>query len=1059
MLPSQLVDVLILSYCKTEREYSITLAALDSLSASEESVRFNVVLVETSTESKLNEISDGANFGSRCKVVFPNKPFNYNEFLQIGFREFGRCSAPNLLICNNDVVFQKGFATQLVQALGTFHSVSPWCPGHHEEHFSNHFRYYPGYRTSLELCGWAVMFRRSILQLVQFEQLFPADFEFWFQDNFYGVQLRRHNLTHALVRDAKVVHLFAQSHDLLDAAKKHDARYGAIGVFERKIAQLEERQVRKPILTIAVPSIVSQFGTELIAVIEKLAIQAKGKPVEIIALVDNELSTLDAKRQALVEWAQGEFTAVVEPSDRIMDGYVDDLLAAIRHNAGVERIVVDGHDASKDDATLCFKTELACQVRWTEGTQNRRSDTPNKSFGDASAQHSRHSQPELSICVLTVPSRFVTSFPVIIEKLARQAQGKAVEVLALLDNKCSSIGRKRNLLLSHAKGRFITFVDDDDDIAYDYVTALLEAIHQDPDVDCIVFDAWVTLDGGDGRLCRYGIEYEDHDTPDAYYRKPNHICCLRRDIVGLVPFEDISYHEDFQWAKAIHPRLQRQARIARTLYSYQYSSTGSESRRASSESWLAFAPEIRPVADPLVNGPVSHDNSLRPQDQDRPVNVKPQMSIHPIFGFMHVALMPGWREIVQEQLWKLHASGLYERTQRIFVGLVGSLRNEFDLEDAKLEVVAWNPELLVGESPTLEYLDRFCRGQECLAYYIHTKGVSRDSDTTRDWRHLMEYFVIARHEDCLRRLATHDACGVNWHTHPLPHFSGNFWWTKSSYVRTLPTVQEHADTCSKLSLRDTVVPSWWSCEFWIGANPRAQIAILHESGVNHYEVPYPRSRYSDVRNIAVTSAYYPQTAWRGLENRFQELLEPIGRIRTIVEIGVEFGFSVFCLAAAAPQATVVGIDPYQSLDTSEHARLMQLGRQGTIGSNEAEAWVRQHLPEFGNILLIRARGEEIARCMSGQVDVVHIDAVHTYADVAKEFEAWEPLVRPGGCILFHDTESFPDDVGRFFVQLPGRKAHLSVSSGLGAWYKPISPDPCRTASCEGRTATAECERL
>ena len=39
----------------------------------------------------------------------------------------------------------------------------------------------------------------------------------------------------------------------------------------------------------------------------------------------------------------------------------------------------------------------------------------------------------------------------------------------------------------------------------------------------------------------------------------------------------------------------------------------------------------------------------------------------------------------------------------------------------------------------------------------------------------------------------------------------------------------------------------------------------------------------------------------------------------------------------------------------------------------------------------------------GLVDVLFIDADHTYEGVKKDYELWSPLVRNGGCIVFHDV--------------------------------------------------------
>jgi hypothetical protein len=50
----------------------------------------------------------------------------------------------------------------------------------------------------------------------------------------------------------------------------------------------------------------------------------------------------------------------------------------------------------------------------------------------------------------------------------------------------------------------------------------------------------------------------------------------------------------------------------------------------------------------------------------------------------------------------------------------------------------------------------------------------------------MSHFVLQRAPDCLKALDHHDLAGVEWGTEPEPHFSGNFWWATSDYLKTLP---------------------------------------------------------------------------------------------------------------------------------------------------------------------------------------------------------------------------------------------------------------------------------
>ena len=100
----------------------------------------------------------------------------------------------------------------------------------------------------------------------------------------------------------------------------------------------------------------------------------------------------------------------------------------------------------------------------------------------------------LSILICGVPSRLRNNLAEkLITKLEKQANGKPVEVLYFLDNKKRSIGQKRNDLLNLAKGEYITYIDDDDNVPMDYISSLLLGIKTR--VDVIVFEAEISING------------------------------------------------------------------------------------------------------------------------------------------------------------------------------------------------------------------------------------------------------------------------------------------------------------------------------------------------------------------------------------------------------------------------------------------------------------------------------------------------------------------------------------------------------------------------------------
>ncbi len=182
-----------------------------------------------------------------------------------------------------------------------------------------------------------------------------------------------------------------------------------------------------------------------------------------------------------------------------------------------------------------------------------------------------------------------------------------------------------------------------------------------------------------------------------------------------------------------------------------------------------------------------------------------------ITGFIHVAAINDWKELLFRQIDKAARSGLLERTDRIWLGIVGSdgkAVEELGGLPGKISVAFCRPELQDYEFPTLELLQRHCRERGGLVWYTHLKGVANRFPWQAAWREKMEEFVLIHHEipeDRLRRgyrvagafiRPDHVAC-------PVP---GNFWWARASHVAELPEV-------SSLDWRNR-----FEAETWIGRN-------------------------------------------------------------------------------------------------------------------------------------------------------------------------------------------------------------------------------------------------
>lgn len=177
----------------------------------------------------------------------------------------------------------------------------------------------------------------------------------------------------------------------------------------------------------------------------------------------------------------------------------------------------------------------------------------------------------LSILTATLPERahFLKELS---NQINPQIDGKPVEWLIDPRPRNITTGQKRNDLIRQASGAWVCHVDDDDVISKNYVSKILEALQQNPDV--------VTFEGDmytDGRftanwVIKLGENWEARG--NIYYRFPNHLSVIRKSIAKQIPFPNITMQEDYQWAVKLRDSglLKTSVHIQDKLYRYAYRS-------------------------------------------------------------------------------------------------------------------------------------------------------------------------------------------------------------------------------------------------------------------------------------------------------------------------------------------------------------------------------------------------------------------------------------------------------------------------------------------------------
>ena len=142
--------------------------------------------------------------------------------------------------------------------------------------------------------------------------------------------------------------------------------------------------------------------------------------------------------------------------------------------------------------------------------------------------------------------------------------------------------------------------------------------------------------------------------------------------------------------------------------------------------------------------------------------------------------------IYQQQMHRLHTSGLMEACEFIHIGIVGEAEMFSLPEKARVQ---YNKRLTKDEGETVEAMYRFCCDPNNSHYdvlFFHSKGASRQFvPQLHAWRMFLEYYVIDKWRECIDKLKEYDSVGVKLRMKPFPHYSGNFWWANADYVATL----------------------------------------------------------------------------------------------------------------------------------------------------------------------------------------------------------------------------------------------------------------------------------
>ena len=203
--------------------------------------------------------------------------------------------------------------------------------------------------------------------------------------------------------------------------------------------------------------------------------------------------------------------------------------------------------------------------------------------------------------------------------------------------------------------------------------------------------------------------------------------------------------------------------------------------------------------------------------------------------FFHVYLKSGYSRILIDKFKKFKSSGLYDSANKIYLTLYGDIEfnSEFlnELKDmySKIEYGIVSNAVFNNEPDTLNLMLKKANEYESNTpmLYLHTKGLSYTHPIMKRnveaWVRYLDLFVINKWEECVKALEENDAAGGLYVYQDPKHFSGNFWWANSDYLKTLPRLNSHN------------INQYNRGEFWILSNTDKVYSVQDNTPQDRYQ--------------------------------------------------------------------------------------------------------------------------------------------------------------------------------------------------------------------------------
>ncbi len=167
---------------------------------------YEIILIES------NKIANYNYSVSQLKTIIPDENFGFHRFLNIGI---ANANGTYIILSNNDVVYEKKWLKEITEVTKKNNKIKSFSPydatsNKLSKKIISKYDYVIGYDIQKHVTGWCLVLHKSILKKIK---RLDEQFNFYYADFDYAMQLIKHNIKHALVTKAKVKHLEGASNN------------------------------------------------------------------------------------------------------------------------------------------------------------------------------------------------------------------------------------------------------------------------------------------------------------------------------------------------------------------------------------------------------------------------------------------------------------------------------------------------------------------------------------------------------------------------------------------------------------------------------------------------------------------------------------------------------------------------------------------------------------------------------------------------------------------------------------------------------------------------------